>query len=179
MELDWYKKLNPSGIVPALMVDGVLYASNGIGGVEAFDAHEGVSTGEDLGAGAYAEVVNEIPALATAATAVLGDESSDHGSVASREATDPALLASAVELVLEGLHLSRRLNKETSGPRSRSLSRGGQAGGGYPGTSSGCDSRSPGMFCVVQGWVSLLLRLQRSVSSGRIRSRSRIQVGER
>jgi magnesium chelatase subunit I len=30
-----------------------------------------------------------------------------------------ALVASAVELVLEGLHLSKRLNKETTGSRSR------------------------------------------------------------
>jgi magnesium chelatase subunit I len=29
----------------------------------------------------------------------------------------PAEVASAVELVLEGLHLSKRLNKEAAGPR--------------------------------------------------------------
>ena len=37
------------------------------GVVEAFDAHDGVATGDDLDAGAYAEVLDEIPALATAA----------------------------------------------------------------------------------------------------------------
>ena len=35
------------------------------------------------------------------------------------EDTGPAVVASAVALVLEGLHLSKRLNKHTAGPRSR------------------------------------------------------------
>ena len=87
------------------------------GVVEAFDAHDGVATGGDLGAGAYAEVLDEIPALATAATVVLGDEPESGCLV------EPALLASALELVLEGLHLSKRLNKRTSGPHWRYSSR--------------------------------------------------------
>jgi magnesium chelatase subunit I len=78
--------------------------------VEAFDEHEGVAIGEDLGSAAYAVLVDEeIPALRPAVDALLDGE----------EDTGPAVVASAVELVLEGLHLSKRLNKHTAGPRSR------------------------------------------------------------
>ena len=82
------------------------------GVVEAFEEHDGVSVGEAVGSGAYAEVAAGIPALTTAVTVLLGDES-DSGDPPS------ALVASAVELVLEGLHLSKRLNKETTGRGSR------------------------------------------------------------
>ena len=101
------------------------------GVVEAFDAHDGVATGDDLDAGAYAEVLDEIPALATAATVVLGDEPEGSSGV------EPALLASALELVLEGLHLSKRLNKRTSGPHSRYSSRGAESRAQGPGGPSG------------------------------------------
>ena len=101
------------------------------GVVEAFDAHDGVATGDDLGAGAYAEVLDEIPALATAVTVVLGDEPESVSVVA------PVLLASALELVLEGLHLSKRLNKRTSGSHSRYSSRGAESRAQGPGGPSG------------------------------------------
>jgi magnesium chelatase subunit I len=78
--------------------------------VEAFDEHEGVSTGEDMGSAAYAVLVaDEISALQPAIDALLADE----------DDTGPAVVASAVELILEGLHLSKRLNKHTAGPRTR------------------------------------------------------------
>lgn len=78
--------------------------------VEAFDEHEGVSTGEDMGSAAYAVLVaDEIPALQPAIDALLADE----------DDTGPAVVASAVELILEGLHLSKRLNKHAAGPRAR------------------------------------------------------------
>ena len=35
----------------------------------------------------------------------------------------PAAVASAIELVLEGLHLSKRLNKDAAGPRATYRSR--------------------------------------------------------
>tara|TARA_B100000678_G_scaffold267575_1_gene253216 strand:- start:1033 stop:2451 length:1419 start_codon:yes stop_codon:yes gene_type:complete len=87
------------------------------GVVEAFEEHDGVSVGEAVGSAAYAEVALEIPALATAAAVLLGDEP---------DGSDPpqALVASAVELVLEGLHLSKRLNKVTTGSESRYRNRG-------------------------------------------------------
>ena len=69
-----------------------------------------MAIGEDLGSAAYAVLVDEeIPALRPAVDALLDGE----------EDTGPAVVASAVELVLEGLHLSKRLNKHTAGPRSR------------------------------------------------------------
>ena len=87
------------------------------GVVEAFEEHDGVSVGETGGAAAYAEVALEIPALATAVAVLLGDEPDGSD-------PPPALVASAVELVLEGLHLSKRLNKVTTGSGSRYRNRG-------------------------------------------------------
>jgi len=101
------------------------------GVVEAFEAHDGVAIGDDLGVGAYVEVLDETPALATAATVVLGDEPESGCLV------EPALLASALELVLEGLHLSKRLNKRTSGPHSRYSSRKAESPAQGPGGPSG------------------------------------------
>ena len=40
------------------------------------------------------------------------------------EQASPGLIASAVELVLEGLHLSKRLNKESVGARAQYRARG-------------------------------------------------------
>ena len=87
------------------------------GVVEAFEEHDGVSVGETVGSAAYAEVALEIPALATAVAVLLGDEPDGSD-------PPPALVASAVELVLEGLHLSKRLNKVTTGSGSRYRNRG-------------------------------------------------------
>ena len=87
------------------------------GVVEAFEEHDGVLVGEAVGSAAYAEVALEIPALATAAAVLLGDEPDGSD-------PPPALVASAVELVLEGLHLSKRLNKVTTGSGSRYRNRG-------------------------------------------------------
>ena len=82
--------------------------------VDAFEEHEGVSTGEDIGSAAYVHLVNEeIPALKPAVDALLAGEAS----------TGPAMTASAVELVLEGLHLSKRLNKHASGGRAHYAAR--------------------------------------------------------
>ncbi len=86
--------------------------------VEAFDeegpAVDGMSTGEDVGAADYAAMVEQVPALGPAVDALLDGE----------EHRDAAMTASAVELVLEGLHLSKRLNKHASGARARYQARG-------------------------------------------------------
>jgi len=37
---------------------------------------------------------------------------------------DPAMVASATEFILEGLHLTKRLNKEAAGPRATYRGRG-------------------------------------------------------
>jgi magnesium chelatase subunit I len=74
--------------------------------VAAFDEGVVAHTGEDLTAADEARLLDEIPALRAAVTRLTqGDES-------------PAAVASAVEFVLEGLHLSKRLNKDASGARS-------------------------------------------------------------
>ena len=52
----------------------------------------------------YVEALTGLPALRAAALPLAGSES-------------PGAMAAAVELVLEGLHLSRRLNKDAAGAR--------------------------------------------------------------
>jgi magnesium chelatase subunit I len=69
-----------------------------------------VHAGPDLASGDYLAVLEQIPALRGPAMAVAGSES-------------PGALASAVELILDGLHLSKRLNKEASGARATYRSR--------------------------------------------------------
>ncbi len=65
-----------------------------------------VHAGEDIPSIDYVKLVSSIPALKTpVAMLTAGDES-------------PAGVASAVEFVLEGLHLSKRLNKDSTGTRS-------------------------------------------------------------
>src|SRR5688572_9857152 len=76
--------------------------------VEAFDSGTIASVGEDISSADYAKLLNDIPALAPPVRAAL--EGSD-------DRESPAMVASAVELVLEGLHLSKRLNKEASGAK--------------------------------------------------------------
>ena len=72
--------------------------------VHAFDEGTVVHTGPDLPASAYAGVLDDLPALhATLAELQVGET--------------PAAVASAVEFVLEGLHLSKRLNKDAVGTR--------------------------------------------------------------
>ena len=82
--------------------------------IDAFGGLDGVSTGEDIGSAAYVYMAaEEVPALKPAVDALLEGESSN----------GPAMVASAVELVLEGLHLSKRLNKHAAGPRARYAAR--------------------------------------------------------
>ena len=81
---------------------------------EVLDAFEGgtvVNAGEDVTADDYVALVAQIPALREAVRTLTDDES-------------PAAVAGAVELVLEGLHLSKRLNKEAVGARATYRGRG-------------------------------------------------------
>jgi magnesium chelatase subunit I len=71
--------------------------------VRAFEAGRVVETGDDVPSSAYVTAAAEVPALAEAARALGAGES-------------PARIAAAVELVLEGLHLTKRLNKDREGP---------------------------------------------------------------
>jgi magnesium chelatase subunit I len=69
-----------------------------------------VHAGPDLTSADYLAVLAQIPAIKGPALAAAGSES-------------PAAVASAIELVLEGLHLSKRLNKDATGARSTYRSR--------------------------------------------------------
>ena len=80
--------------------------------VAAFDGGSVVHTGDDVSSADEAKLVGDVPALrAVVAQLTEGDET-------------PASVASAVELVLEGLHLSKRLNKDAVGARATYRSRG-------------------------------------------------------
>ena len=70
------------------------------GVIDAFDDGRVIHAGEDVPAIDEARLATEIPALRDAVVALVGDDER------------PAVVASAVEFVLEGLHLSKRLNKD-------------------------------------------------------------------
>ncbi len=79
--------------------------------VKAFDEGLIVHTGADVPAGEYANLLPQLPKLADTLTDL------DVGET-------PAGVASAVEFVLEGLHLSKRLNKDSVGGKSAYRGRG-------------------------------------------------------
>jgi magnesium chelatase subunit I len=70
------------------------------GVIDAFDDGRVIHAGEDVAAVDEAKLATEVPALRDAVVALVGDDER------------PAVVASAVEFVLEGLHLSKRLNKD-------------------------------------------------------------------
>ncbi|HEV2759029.1 MAG TPA: magnesium chelatase, partial [Acidimicrobiales bacterium] len=69
-----------------------------------FDGGTILHTGDDVASADYVTALAALPALRKAVVPLAGSE-------------NPAAVASAVEMVLEGLHLSRRLNKDASGSR--------------------------------------------------------------
>ena len=79
--------------------------------VEGFDGRDPVEIGEDVAAAEYTDLCTAIPALGAAAASLV-------------EVETPENVASAVELILEGLHLSKRLNKDAVGGRAQYRSRG-------------------------------------------------------
>jgi magnesium chelatase subunit I len=80
--------------------------------LNAFDEGIIAHTGDDLPASEEAALIDTIPPLRDVVRELTGD------------ADDPASVASAVEFVLEGLHLSKRLNKDGLGARSTYRARG-------------------------------------------------------
>jgi magnesium chelatase subunit I len=76
-----------------------------------FDGGTILHTGDDVASADYVTALAKLPALRAAVLPLAGSE-------------DPGALASAVELALEGLHLSRRLNKDAAGSRATYRSRG-------------------------------------------------------
>ncbi len=79
--------------------------------VGAFDEARVVHAGDDLPAAAYGDVLADVPALEKPVLAVAGRET-------------PGAVASATEFVLEGLHLTKRLNKEAAGGKATYRGRG-------------------------------------------------------
>ena len=82
--------------------------------LDAFDGETVVSAGDDVVSGDYVRLVGSIPALAGPVARLLGG---DPATVVQQSSA--AAVASAVEFVLEGLHLSKRLNKEAVGARAQ------------------------------------------------------------
>jgi magnesium chelatase subunit I len=75
--------------------------------VEQLDGADPVETGEDIPSADYAALLESVPALAGPVQELVGAEPT------------PGEVASAIELVLEGLHLSKRLNKDAVGGRAQ------------------------------------------------------------
>ncbi len=69
---------------------------------EAFNQGWNVEVSPEMGSSEYLDGLDQIPGLAEAAARLAGGDS-------------PARMASAIEFILEGLHLSNRLNKSDSG----------------------------------------------------------------
>jgi magnesium chelatase subunit I len=80
--------------------------------VAAFDEGLVVHAGEDVPSSDEAALVQKVSALREPVLALTGGDES------------PAAVAAAVEFVLEGLHLSKRLNKDAAGSRATYRSRG-------------------------------------------------------
>lgn len=80
--------------------------------VDALEDRGPVETGEDVPTSDYTTLVSEIPALGAVVAELVGREPS------------AGVVASGVELVLEGLHLSKRLNKDAVGGRAQYRTRG-------------------------------------------------------
>ncbi|HET7654244.1 MAG TPA: sigma 54-interacting transcriptional regulator [Acidimicrobiales bacterium] len=78
----------------------------------AFDEGTIVATGDDVPSRDYLEVLSQLPALRPVVQQLAHSET-------------PAAVASAVEFVLEGLHLSKRLNKDAVGGKAAYRGRGG------------------------------------------------------
>ena len=75
--------------------------------VEAFDGRDPVEAGEDVASTAYVGLCETMPPLAKVVAPLVEGDSS------------PAKVAAAVEFVLEGLHLAKRLNKDAVGGRAQ------------------------------------------------------------
>src|ERR1700734_1818638 len=77
--------------------------------VAAFHEQVVVHVGGDLPSSSYLAVLADVPELEPPTRKLAGPEAA--------EAESPALMASALEFLLEGLHLTKRLNKDASGAR--------------------------------------------------------------
>jgi magnesium chelatase subunit I len=72
-----------------------------------------INVGDDLSSAEYLAALRDFPELEAPARAIAGTDPGE----------SPALLAAALEFLLEGLHLTKRLNKDAAGPRALYRSR--------------------------------------------------------
>ena len=79
--------------------------------VAAFDEARVIHAGDDLPLSAYTEVLAQLPAIKAPVVALAGNET-------------PGAVASSIEFILEGLHLTKRLNKEAAGAKATYRGRG-------------------------------------------------------
>ncbi|MCU1351061.1 MAG: Mg-chelatase subunit ChlI [Acidimicrobiales bacterium] len=79
--------------------------------IDAFDEGRVIHAGDDVSAADYVALLEDLPAMRDAVNELTGGDER------------PGSVASAVELVLEGLHLSKRLNKDAAGRRATYRSR--------------------------------------------------------
>jgi len=79
--------------------------------LSAFSEGSIVHAGDDIPSSAYVDILGTVPAMRSSVVELAGSET-------------PAAIASAVEFVLEGLHLSKRLNKDTVGTKATYRGRG-------------------------------------------------------
>src|SRR4029077_13821443 len=75
------------------------------GVVEAFEDGFTIETGDRTPSRDYVNLVHEVPGMHVALDRLGAYDLTDGGE-------EPAVVASAVEFLLEGLHLARRLNKD-------------------------------------------------------------------
>jgi len=80
--------------------------------IAAFDEGRVVHAGDDVPSSTYAELAASVPALR------------DHVASLTSDADSPGAVASAVEFILEGLHLSKRLNKDAAAGKATYRARG-------------------------------------------------------
>jgi magnesium chelatase subunit I len=79
--------------------------------VNAFDEARVIHAGDDLPVTSYTDILVELPAIKGPVLALAGSET-------------PGAVASAIEFILEGLHLTKRLNKEAAGTKATYRGRG-------------------------------------------------------
>ena len=82
-----------------------------ISGVPGFMGYYVVYAGDDIPSSTYVDILSTVPAMRASVVDLAGSET-------------PAAVASAVEFVLEGLHLSKRLNKDAVGTKATYRGRG-------------------------------------------------------
>jgi magnesium chelatase subunit I len=119
VELETVEDGKDQQIIERLIHGAVVAVFNRISGdtaaepvIEAFKSGISVETGEAMPADDYLNLMKQIEGLDVAVSEVVGED------------TRPAVQASAVEFVLEGLHLNKRLNKDSVAGAGRSLYRG-------------------------------------------------------